>query len=239
MVVSPMLRGLFGLSTDAQTNTVTLAPQLPADWTHFSINNVHAGAAILNLRYSKNSSGIDLEIENTGTAEASVNFEPVFSPQANIDIPQINGHNVSAFGTFRGPEHQYAPYACRAPIGTTKVHLPVTAEFGVSYRPQLPQLGSASEQLRILSETWSADHNQVALAVSGAPRHVYKLAVWNAAEIKNVDGATLVREDANSGDTSSWLEVKIPEANPSGSDGETKITVHLAAHPDAHKKKSE
>ena len=38
MVISPLLRGLFGLQTDAGARRVTLAPHVPADWTL-----VHAG----------------------------------------------------------------------------------------------------------------------------------------------------------------------------------------------------
>src|SRR5207302_11096786 len=33
MVVSPLLRGLFGLQTDAQNRQITLSPHVPADWT--------------------------------------------------------------------------------------------------------------------------------------------------------------------------------------------------------------
>ena len=33
MVVSPILRGMFGLQTDAEKHEITLAPHVPADWT--------------------------------------------------------------------------------------------------------------------------------------------------------------------------------------------------------------
>src|SRR6516162_2251503 len=37
MVVSPILRGLLGLETDALSRTVSLAPTLPADWSSFAV----------------------------------------------------------------------------------------------------------------------------------------------------------------------------------------------------------
>ena len=34
MVITPTLRGLFGISIDAQTKTITVNPHLPASWDH-------------------------------------------------------------------------------------------------------------------------------------------------------------------------------------------------------------
>src|SRR5713226_7516927 len=44
MVISPLLRGLFGLQADAQNHQLTLSPHIPADWTSFAVRNVHLGA---------------------------------------------------------------------------------------------------------------------------------------------------------------------------------------------------
>jgi glycogen debranching enzyme len=43
MVVSPLLRGMLGLSSDAKTGTLTFSPHVPADWTSFSIHGARAG----------------------------------------------------------------------------------------------------------------------------------------------------------------------------------------------------
>src|SRR5262249_4901336 len=47
MVVSPILKGMLGLETDAIRRGVTLAPHLPADWTTFSVKNVKVGGNTL------------------------------------------------------------------------------------------------------------------------------------------------------------------------------------------------
>ena len=41
MVVSPILRGMFGLETDASNHEITFAPHVPANWTSFAIRNIH------------------------------------------------------------------------------------------------------------------------------------------------------------------------------------------------------
>ena len=40
MVVSPLLKGMFGLEKDATKKTLTFVPHVPANWTNFKINNV-------------------------------------------------------------------------------------------------------------------------------------------------------------------------------------------------------
>ena len=53
MVVTPVLRGLFGVQVDAIAGTVTVAPHLPADWDSAQVNHLHVGASIVNLVYRR------------------------------------------------------------------------------------------------------------------------------------------------------------------------------------------
>jgi hypothetical protein len=45
MVISPALRGLFGLEWDASGNTLSLTPQLPASWNEAKLHQVPLGSA--------------------------------------------------------------------------------------------------------------------------------------------------------------------------------------------------
>jgi len=63
MVVSPMLRGMFGLQRDAATSTLTFAPHVPADWDSYTLRNVRIGGAqvdLLSVRYHVHLAGLDL-----------------------------------------------------------------------------------------------------------------------------------------------------------------------------------
>jgi hypothetical protein len=40
MVVSPVLRGLFGLEWDAAANKLTITPSLPAQWDKAKLHHV-------------------------------------------------------------------------------------------------------------------------------------------------------------------------------------------------------
>jgi glycogen debranching enzyme len=54
MVITPALRGLFGIGVDALTKTVRLDPHLPADWDDAEVHRLHVGASIVDLKYHRN-----------------------------------------------------------------------------------------------------------------------------------------------------------------------------------------
>ncbi len=53
MVVAPVLRGLFGVTTDAATNTITVNPHLPAEWDHARITHLHLGPRMITLDFAR------------------------------------------------------------------------------------------------------------------------------------------------------------------------------------------
>ncbi|HZP07239.1 MAG TPA: hypothetical protein VFB43_20235 [Terracidiphilus sp.] len=63
MVVSPVLRGLFGLKWNASTRTLTVNPQLPADWDQAAVRHIPLGDETVDLFFKRQ--GADLLIEAT------------------------------------------------------------------------------------------------------------------------------------------------------------------------------
>ena len=63
MVITPALRGLFGIEIDALTNTIQLSPSLPADWPAATISQLHVGNAICTLHYSREGQGLKVHVE--------------------------------------------------------------------------------------------------------------------------------------------------------------------------------
>jgi len=51
MVITPTLRGLFGITLDAATNTITVNPHLPANWDHADISSIKIGKQSVNLTF--------------------------------------------------------------------------------------------------------------------------------------------------------------------------------------------
>jgi glycogen debranching enzyme len=61
MVISPVVRGLFGLAWDVPGNTLTVTPHMPADWQDATVRNIPFGNTRLDLKFSR--AGSELLVE--------------------------------------------------------------------------------------------------------------------------------------------------------------------------------
>jgi hypothetical protein len=53
MVITPVMRGLFGIEIDGAKHSMRVTPHLPADWLHAEVRHVHVGDAVVNLTYQR------------------------------------------------------------------------------------------------------------------------------------------------------------------------------------------
>ena len=146
MVVSPLLRGLFGLQTDAGARRVTLAPHVPADWTWFTLENVRVGQSSLRLAYRKSADDLTLAVTRTGNGECSLEFSPAVSLRAQIIGAEMNGKRVP-FQIRKSDVDQHVAVQFPVAAGESKLRIRLRNDFGLSLSPTLPPLGSASRRL--------------------------------------------------------------------------------------------
>ena len=216
MVVSPILRGMFGLQTDAEKHEITLAPHVPADWTTFAIRNVHVAGVSVDFRYQKTEDGITLEAKRTGTGDCWVEFSLAFSLRTQVVSVQMKGRPLP-FKTEPNGNDQHL--AARFPVndGTSNLVIRVKNDFGLVLSNELPALGSASRSLRVLSESWNASKTQLTLEVSGRAGMSYQMDVWSPGQISSVEGAVLTKLGK--------LEFQMPQ----GADGyvQRKVVIHF------------
>jgi glycogen debranching enzyme len=191
MVVSPLLRGLLGLTSDAATSTLTFAPHVPAGWASFSIRKARAGAATLDLRYERTADAIILRIACSGAASCPIDFEPAISLRAEVLGAELNGHPVP-FHVAPNDEDQHVAVRISASSPSATLRIRVRNDFAVSYESTLPALGSPTRGLRILSESWSASRDTFTLNVAGTSGAAYDLSVWNPAQTASVEGGELL-----------------------------------------------
>ena len=103
----------------------------------------------------------------------------------------MNGKKISASSDGSTGSDQHASAKFAVPGGTTEIKLAVRNDFGIGFPAELPPLGSASQGLRVLSETWSS--GTLELAIAGAAGATYELPVWNASLIASVEGAEFIQ----------------------------------------------
>jgi glycogen debranching enzyme len=222
MVVSPMLRGLFGLEGDAPSHHLTFAPHIPAGWSSFALHNVRVGSTAVDLSVQREPNVLMLEAKST--AAVTVLFSPALSPRTQVVSAELNGRKVS-FHITRSDADQHVEL--ELPLSTTSatIRLNLKNDFGLSYDNSLPALGVPSEALRILSEQWNNARTELTLSVGGVPGRHYMLNIWNPAQIASVDGVTF-RPDFGSSECGAHtpvrdcriLRVEIPAAPPGASE---------------------
>jgi glycogen debranching enzyme len=207
MVVSPILRGLFGLETDAENHRIMLAPHVPADWTSFAIRNVHVGSVNADFQYRKTSDRIVLEIKRTGSGDCVADFSPAFSLRTQVTSVEMNGRPMP-FKLQPNGQDQHLPLRLAVQEGSNALVIRVKNDFGLAVSNDLPPLGSASRSLRVVSESWNATRDQLTVELSGVPARQYELAVWNPQQIRSVEGAVFTKSD-----TLGKVVVQFPEGS--------------------------
>ncbi len=222
MVVSPLLRGMFGMETEATTGTLTFAPHVPADWTSFAIRNVAVGTAKVDLRYTKDLSGITLEVKTAGDAARTIEFQPAVSIRAKVLGVELNGH-VVPFKVQASDLDQHVLVRIAVASATNSLRIRLQNDFGFSYAGQLPEIGVTSQGLRILSETWTLARDRLTINVAGLAGGRYELSVWNAEQIASIDGAKLFKSTGGK----SELIVELPK-NGAGPYTPAAITIRFA-----------
>lgn len=70
MVITPALRGLFGIDVDAVKHTVMVDPHLPAEWSSAAVKRLHVGASVCSLEYER--SGAEMMVRVRMVSGAAV-----------------------------------------------------------------------------------------------------------------------------------------------------------------------
>jgi hypothetical protein len=190
MVISPILRGMFGLQTDAEKHEITLAPHVPADWTSFAIHHVQLPNITADFKYSKTFDSVTLDITRTGSGDCWLQFSPAFSLRTHVLGVQVNG-GPAAFKMQSNTSDQHLNVRVPLSAGSTRLVIRMKDDFGLSLTNELPDLGSASRGLRVTNEGWDAGRTQLTLQLSGLAGVQYQIAIWNASQISSVDGASV------------------------------------------------
>lgn len=142
MVLTPALRGLFGLDWDALHRTLRVAPNLPAGWDRARLHNVPFGDS-------------RIELEFTREADRMIVRARSASPQIVCLVPQT------------APREQL----CREPAKVEHelvLELPAV-ELGVI--SALPIAGSQTAQLKVIGERPSSNRFEVDFEAPGGSEH--------------------------------------------------------------------
>jgi glycogen debranching enzyme len=89
MVITPVLRGMFGIEWKANQQTLSVTPQLPAQWTMATIHRIPLGASTVDLTFTRE--GRELIVHASGATAGKLHL------QSRVPGARVNG------GTLRIP----------------------------------------------------------------------------------------------------------------------------------------
>jgi hypothetical protein len=205
-VISPILRGMLGLMIHAQECNVTLAPHVPAGWSHFAVTNIHAGPATVDVRYTRSAEGVTLEVLRKGGAECSLDFSPALSLRAQVTGVEMNGRRLPSRINKNTVDQHVNVHVPLASSGNSTVKIRVKNDFGLDIESQMPSLGTASQGLRAIAESWGTSGKTMTAEFEGVPGRDYDVVVWNPQQVTAVDGGVLSRKEQPVGN----LRITIP-----------------------------
>lgn len=209
MVLTPLLRGLFGLETDATTKRVTVSPHIPPHWEAFEVQNLKVGNSTFALAYRKDGDEITLEVRRDGREEYLFEFSPAIAPPTGVVSVELNDRPLP----FRIETHDADQHVvARSPIygGLTILKIHLRNDFGLLVPADLPALAETSKNLKVVSESWSPSRDEVEFELSGLSGRAYQIEMYGSAQIASVEGAELLQPETHP----RLLRVKIPTGDP-------------------------
>lgn len=139
MVLTPALRGLFGLDWDATHRTLRVAPNLPAGWDQARLRNVPLGDSRIDIEFTRDAHRLVVRARSA-------------APEIVCLVPQTELRDQPCTETARSVREIVLP------LPALEVSIPTT----------MPLPGSRTAQLKVVGERRTANRFELDLEAPGA-----------------------------------------------------------------------
>ncbi len=89
MVITPTLRGLFGIGWDAPHHTLTLSPHLPASWDRATVRRVPVGNGTTDLEFTRRGADLLVHASNGVTLRSEVAGAEAHGSDLRLPLPAV------------------------------------------------------------------------------------------------------------------------------------------------------
>src|SRR6266536_3581608 len=204
MVITPAMRGLFGIEVNGGGKELRFAPQLPANWNEVEARNVKAGDARFDLKLERSAGNLMVKITRRGTATSRdangddnitrITVAPAFPLDARVRTVKLQGRTIE-FGTKKIGDIQRAEVTVHANKEPIEIMYSYDEGTDVFADQEIPAPGAESKGLRILRSR--ADQDALHLVLEGIGGQSYGLSVRTPHQLGEVSGV-IVETDAGS-----------------------------------------
>lgn len=167
MVLTPAIRGLFGLEPDGLNHTLHLAPQLPAAWNEASIRHISIGDQSFDLTMRR--AGAQLDVIATSEAPSTLCLtgttlhalhdcteKPALQHTLHLPLPAVEIGTEEPGATEGSPTSQMKVLETKS--GTRSLTVLVEAPGGSTHRLFLRSNGPSAKAIQVDGGTLTGDH---------------------------------------------------------------------------------
>jgi glycogen debranching enzyme len=180
MIVTPTLRGLFGIEASAGGRELRIAPQLPAQWNEAAVRNIPAGSARYDFSFQRSAGQIKIVLAKRVLKDAvlaaatKLTLAPAFPLDARIHNVTVNGRQTK-FEIKRAGDVQSAEVKIDAVQPSLEVVFKYDEGTDVSIDIETLKPGSEGTGLRIISARSDADALHLVLEGRGESSYTLNL----------------------------------------------------------------
>jgi glycogen debranching enzyme len=188
MVVTPAVRGLFGIAPGAGGHHLRFAPLLPADWDHAAIHNVAVGGSLhdFDLRRTPGRDVITATRRGTAASPARLTIAPGYPLDARIRGALVDGHQAR-FDVKKEGDIQRSEIEVEGAGARVEVVIEYVPGSDAYLRAEAPATGARNEGLRILRSR--AEAGSLVLTLEGLGGRSYPLRVRSPRRVLGTAGA--------------------------------------------------
>ncbi|QXD16598.1 amylo-alpha-1,6-glucosidase [Rhodocaloribacter litoris] len=212
MVITPAVRGLFGVEARDAGRTLRLAPQVPADWDGFTLTGVRAGDGVYTVTMRRTAGETRLVVERTaGTGAATLELAPAFPMDVTFAEVRVNDGPANYEAVYGPGDVQRARVRVTSPPARVEVVYTHTPGTDVYVHRPIPAEGARNEGLRILRSRAMKPEGapgRLELVVEGRGGRTYTLHARTPHRIGPVEGVTVT--PAPNGDTALAISFEGP-----------------------------
>jgi glycogen debranching enzyme len=89
MVLTPAIRGLFGITVDAAHNSIIIDPHLPADWGKAVLRHISVGANLVDLEFTRQNGAMTVRVSDNSVKLTSTSAAAARNSELHIPLPGV------------------------------------------------------------------------------------------------------------------------------------------------------
>lgn len=179
MVISPILRGMFGLEWNAASHTLIVTPHLPADWTTATVRRIPLGSGSVDLSFTRRGRDLIVAIvDGAGGVHLQSHAEgaKVAADSLHIPLPEVEigaKEELPEFGAetrqMKVLDEQYTEHGCSlvlaAPGSSRQTLLLRENAANLKIQTRDADIGAASNGLRAITISFPSGEGYVTKTV--------------------------------------------------------------------------